>query len=1059
MNILYKKSKHLAGRSWLLLLFFVVFAGAAYAQTTSVTGRVTDENGEVMSGVMIMDKNTPNVAAFSDANGNYVLQLTSANPVLVFSYLGYVTQEIPMTQQRGRNIDVNLSQEVSMMDEVVVVGYGEQRRVSVLSAQSAVSGEALKMPSSNVSNALSGRLAGVIQVSRSGEPGREDNSIWIRGLSNFASNQSTAPLVLVDGVERDMENLDFEDIDSFTVLKDASATAVYGVRGANGVIIVTTKPGRVGKPKFSWDYYEGFTTMSKVPQMADVYTYMNAANEALANSRPDARPTFTPEYIEATKKANGLLPNDNPKFFNTYLYPAVDWRKAIFNNWGHNRRANVNIRGGVPSANYYVSLSYYNETGMTKNFQKENYDTKLSFDRFNFTSNLNLSPSTKTRVDLGFSGNLQSGHYPQVSSQDLFTRTMETNPTYLPLTMPDGSLAMFDTQGSGRNPYAELAKRGYSYQFRNTVNSNIRITQQLDWWEWSKGLSVTGMVAFDAYNLRNLNYSRMDAMYYFDGSKNTTTGLWNDDVFDAEGNYRIGWRKDADNEGRLGFNADNGSANRTTYVESSLNYNRVFGDKHRVSAMLLYNQRSHRDLTTTNMDNSLAYRNRGYAGRLTYSYDDRYLFETNVGINGSENFTPEKRYGTFPAFAVGWVASNESFFEPLTSVIQFLKFRYTYGYVGSDVVPNRRFAYQAQMGSGYGLRQSPTMDLTSGWEMQRYGVNVGWSRSLKQDFGVDIRLLNNNLSLTVDLFKEYRDRIFLQRQLLPDYAGFVESPWANLGIAENKGIEASLEYMQKLGDNASLTVRGNFTYNKSIIVENDAPAELYPWRERRGTPINAQWGYIAEGLFTSEEEIANHASQFGVVSVGDIKYRDLNEDGRIDIQDQTVIGIGDVPRVYYGFGFDLQVRNWNLGVLFQGTAQADRQISGAAIHPFATTSGIANVYYNIEDRWKPEDPTNTDVFYPRLVRMGEEGARNNTETSSWWQKDVSFLRLKQVSLSYMLPQRWMDRCFLDNASVYLLGSNLLTFSKFKLWDPELNTGNGTRYPNTTNISVGVKFSF
>jgi TonB-linked SusC/RagA family outer membrane protein len=1041
-------------RSIALALVLLTAATTAFAQQRPVSGRVTDNQGEVVAGAMVLEKGTQN-AAFTDENGNYRVTCTTTNPTLTFSMLGYNTQEIAVSQRTG-NIDVTLVPELSSLEEVVVVGYGTQRKVSVVGAQSAVSGDAIRVPTSNVSNAISGRLAGVIQVSRSGEPGREDNSIWIRGISNFAANQSTAPLVLVDGVERDMEDLDFEDIDSFTVLKDASATAVYGVRGANGVIIITTKPGRVGRPKFSFDYYEGFTTMSKVPQMADVYTYMDARNEALGNSGD--RPFFTPQYIEATKKANGLLPNDDPRMYNSYLYPAVDWKKAIFNNWANNRHANMNIRGGVPSAHYYVSMSYYNETGLTKNFELENYNTKLTFDRFNFTSNLNLSPSTRTRVDLGFSGNMRSGHYPQENTQTLFSRTMETNPTYLPLTMPDGSLAMFDTQGSGRNPYAELAKRGYSWRFQNTLNSNVRITQKLDWWDWSKGLSVTGMVAFDAFNSRNLNYTRMDAMYYFDGTKNTETGLWNPDVYDAEGNYRIGWRKDAENEGRLGFNTNDGSANRTTYVESSLNYDRVFG-QHRVSALVLFNQRSHRDLSTTNMDNSLAYRSRGYAGRATYSFDDRYLFEANVGINGSENFTPDKRYGVFPAFGLGWVVSNEPFFESIADAIPYLKFRYTYGYVGSDVVPNRRFAYQAVMGSGYGLRQGPTMDLTTGWEMQRYGVDVGWSRSLKQDLGMDLNLLNGDLQLTVDIFKEYRDRIFLQRQLLPDYAGFVEQPWGNLGIAENKGIEGSLEYTQKLGNASSLTVRGNFTYNKSIIVEDDKPAELYPWRETRGTTIGADWGYIADGLFTSEEEIANHASQFGVVSVGDIKYRDLNEDGRIDIQDQTVIGIGDVPQIYYGFGFDLQVRNWNFGALFQGTGRADRQIRGAAIHPFANTSGQANVYYNIEDRWRADDPTNTDVFYPRLVMMGEEGARNNTELSSWWQKDVSFLRLKQVNISYLLPQRWMERCFIENASVYLMGTNLLTFSKFKLWDPELNTENGTRYPNTTNISLGVKFSF
>jgi TonB-linked SusC/RagA family outer membrane protein len=1039
----------------LFALLSVGIQAANAQQQRTVSGRVSNETGEMLAGTQVLEKGTQNIT-WTDENGNYSIK-ASSEAVLEFSFSGYHNQEIGLWDSPG-NVDITMVALISALDEVVVMAFGEQRKVSVVGSQDAVSGDDLKMPSANVSNAIAGRLAGVVQVSRSGEPGKEDNSIWIRGISNFASGQSTNPLVLVDGVERDMENLDYEDIESLTVLKDASATAVYGVRGANGVIIVTTKPGIVSKPKFSFDYYEGFTTMSKVPEMADVYTYMDAANAALFNTNPNDRPTFTPEYIVATKKAQGILPNDNPAMYNSYLYPAVDWKKEIFNNWANNRHANMNIRGGSANAHYYVSMSYYNERGLTKNFELEEYNTRLSFDRFNFTSNLNLTPSPKTKLDLGFSGSLTSGHYPQESTGTLFSRTMETNPTYLPVTMPDGSVATFDIMGSGKNPYAELARRGYQLQFRNTINSNVRITQKLDWWDWSQGLSATALLAFDAYNSRDLNYSREDAFYYFPSeAKDAVTGMWTDAVYTPEGNYDIRWMKNAANEGRVGFGTG-GGANRATYLEAALNYNRTFG-KHRVGALFLYNQRSYRDLSTGDMANSLAYRNRGYAGRVTYSFDDRYLLEGNVGINGSENFNPEKRYGVFPAIGLGWVVSNESFFESATNVISYLKFRYTYGLVGSDVVPGRRFAYQAVMGGGYGLRQGPNMDLTSGWEMQRYGLNVGWSRSAKQNLAVDMEFLNSDLKVTVELFKERRDRIFLARQMLPDYAGFVERPTANLGIAENKGIEASLSYLQRLGDNASLNLHGNFTYNKSIIVENDAPAEHYAWRERRGTTINATWGYIAEGLFTSQEEIDNHASQFGTLHVGDIKYKDMNQDGAINIEDEALIGIGDVPQIYYGFGFDLQVRDLTFGALFQGTARADRQLSGAAIHPFTTNNGVANVYSNITDRWSADDPTNTDVFYPRIVLAGGDGASNNTQRSSWWQKDVSFIRLKQVSVSYRLPQRWMDRSFLDNASVYAMGSNLLTFSKFKLWDPELNTGNGTRYPNTTNFSVGVKFSF
>ena len=1053
-------------RLFSLLLLLTVSINAAWAQRTVVTGRVIDDTGAVVGGAVVTEKNTQNVV-LSDEYGNYSIRLTTSNPVLVFSFLGNITQEIAVATRTG-NIDVTFSPDVSTMDEVVVIAYGTQRKVSVLGAQSAASGETIRMPTGNLSNAISGRLSGVVAVTRSGEPGHDSSDIWIRGLST-GFNQSSNPLILVDGVERSLDNIDPEDVEGMTVLKDASATAVYGVRGANGVILVTTKPGKVGTPKFSFDYYEGVTRMTNVPKMADVYTYMDAANESYRNEQPNNRPLFSSEYIVATKKAHGVLANDNPMMYNEYLYPAVDWIKEIFNNWGHNRHANFNVRGGAPSANYYVSLSYYNELGQTKNFELTNYNTKMQYNRYNFTSNLNLQPTSRTKIDLGFSGYLSDGHYPELSGADLFNLAIQTNPTYLPKGMPDGTVAQTQLQGEGRNPLQSLSKKGFRREFNNQLNSNIRITQKLDWWDWSKGLSITGLASFDAYNSRGLNYTITDDIYWWRGTKDAVTGLWNDDIYtkgdpnDASTwTYNTNRLQAASNNGQLSFGQSAGS-NRTTYLESSLNYDRVFGDKHRVSGLLLYNQRIYRDLTTSSMDGSLAYKSRGYAGRVTYSYDDRYLFEANVGINGSENFSPSERYGTFPAFALGWVASNESFWEGIRDVVSYLKIRYTHGYVGSDTGTNRRFMYQAVMsgstGNGiYGVRLSPSMGLSDGWGLVNYGVNVGWSRSLKQDIGVDMTLFDNKLSITIDLFKEHRDKIFLQRAILPAYAGFVENPWANLGIVENKGIEGNVEYMQSFSPDVSLTVRGNFTYNKSEIIENDQPVKRYSWMEQRGTALNATWGYTADGLFTSEEEVAAiDQSAFGAYTVGDIRYKDLNGDGVINNYDVSVIGKGDVPRFYYGFGFDLRVKNFSIGALFQGIGGVDRIVQGSSIHPFSGSSSIDNVYSNITDRWSADDPTNTDVFYPRLTRG--TSATNNRQISTWWKKDVSFLRLKQLNISYNLPKHWVDRTFIDSASIYVMGTNLLTFSKFKLWDPELNTNNGVSYPNTSNYTIGVKFSF
>lgn len=1041
-------------RACMLAFLLLATSVVVLAQNHSLVGRVTDEQGELMIGVTIQEKGSSN-ATITDINGQYSINLSSSNSTILVSFIGYKTQEIKVGKRKM--IDIALTEDVSELDEVVVVGYGQQRKVSVVGAQSSVKVKELKTPGSNLSTAISGRIAGVVAVQRSGEPGHDGADIWIRGISTF-TGQNSKPLVLVDGVERDFNNIDPEDIESFTVLKDASATAVYGVRGANGVVIVKTKPGVVGTPKFSFDYNEGFITMTKRPELADAYTYMDAANEAYANDGKGV--LFTPQYIEATKKANGMMTNDNPQMYNSYLYPAVDWMKEIFNDWGHNRRINASVRGGVPNANYYVSLTYYTEKGLLETNNVENYDINMKYDRYNFTSNLNLKPTKRTTIDLGFSGYISEGNYPQQSTSDLFGAAMAINPVYLPLMMPDGTVSGISGNGDMRNPYADLVRRGYKNEHRTQINSNIRVTQDLDFWKWSKGLKATAMIAFDTWSGRDLRYNKREDTYYFSGSKDEN-GLWKDDVYDADGNYRM--IRTYTGQPNLSFNTDDtAGSTRTTYFEASLNYDRSFG-LHRVGGLFLYNHRIYRNAGERSLINSLPYKQQGIAARATYSWNDRYFAEFNLGYNGSENFAPNKRFGTFPAFGLGWAVSNESFGRGMKKYISYLKFRYTDGKVGNDVVAGRRFMYQAIMGqpdseSNFIFVQGGS-GANAGWGIQNYGVeNITWSTSRKQDLGIDLKFWDDALSLNLDLFKERRDGIFLRRATIPGYAGFVEMPYGNLGIVENKGIEASLEFSKQLGKKVFLTVRGNVTYNEDKIIEDDQPAVQYPWRETRGTNVLARWGFIAEGLFTSEEEIANHATQFGTLQVGDIKYKDLNEDGIIDDNDKCVIGQGDVPKIYYGFGADLQVGRLSFGAVFQGIADVDRCLSGNSIQPFSSMTGIDNLYSNIGDRWSADDPTNQDVFYPRL-HNGQAANTNNNQTSTWWQKDMSFLRLKQLTISYDLPDRWISKAGLKNARIYVMGTNLLTFSKFKLWDPELNTNNGTSYPNVSTYSLGLSFGF
>lgn len=1048
------------------MICMLLFISSAGAQTRKVSGRISDEKGELLIGVIVQEKGTSN-GAMTDPDGQYFLNLTTSNPVIVISCMGYKTQEI--TIGNSNIIDAALAEDLSELDEVVVVGYGVQKKVSVVGAQSAIDMAEIKMPSASLSSVVQGRLAGVVAVQRSGEPGHDESDIWIRGLSTF-TGQSSKPLVLVDGVERSFNNIDPEDIESFTVLKDASATAVYGVRGANGVVIVKTKPGKVGKPQFSVDYYESLITLTKRPELADAYTYMDALNEAYLNTYGTLY--YTDEYIRATKMANGVLPNENPAIYNSFLYPAVDWVNEIFRDYGNSRRVNLSVRGGVPNATYYVSLTYYNERGLTRNAEMENYDANMRFDRYNYTANVNLRPTETTTIDFGFNGFLSSGNYPQRTTSQLFASAMQINPVYLPLMMPDESLSGISNNGDMRNPYGDLIRRGYRNEARNQINTSIKVNQDLGFWEWSKGLNANAMLAFDVSNSRNLNYSKQESTYYFGGTRDPKTGLWNTglpdpdtgiwgggDVFNRNGTYNIIRTYTGSDD--LDFTKSQ-SMTRSTYFEASLNYNRDFG-LHNVTGLFLYNQKIYNAGDPDSLIASLSYRQQGIAGRLTYGYDNRYLVELNAGYNGSENFDPENRFGFFPAAGTGWVASNEGFWRgKFAEVFSFFKIRYTVGLVGSDTVAGRRFMYQDQMIELDGTRFGTTNNV--GWGVDKYGAKVGWSTSLKHNLGFDMKFFKDNLSLTVELFKEHRTGIFLSRATIPNYAGFIEMPYANLGIVDNKGIDVQGEYNVRLGNKSFLTLRANMTYNEDVIVEDDQPIKPYEWQETRGTNVNGRWGWIAEGLFTCEDEIMNHAKQFGeeypgqTSKVGDIKYKDLNGDGTIDDYDKCLIGQGDVPRLYYGFGGDVQIGSISLGLLFSGNAMADRCLTGNAIHPFTDQAGISNLYANITDRWSPDDPTNQDVFYPRLYH-GSAANVNNTKTSTWWQHDVSFLRLKQLSLSYNFPARLMEKTAFKDARIYLMGTNLLTFSNFKLWDPELNTNNGTAYPNARTVSLGLSFKF
>lgn len=1017
-----------------------------------ISGRVTDIKGEPLIGV--------NVTVDGDANGSitnmdglYEIFVTKKSVVLKFTYIGFKTSEI-RTNASTNIYDVTLEEQVNELEETVIVGYGTQRKISNIGAQSSMKMEDIKTPSASLTTTLAGRLAGVVAVQRTGEPGKDAADIWIRGIS---TPNTSSPLVLVDGVERSFNDIDPEDIESLTTLKDASATAVYGVRGANGVILIKTKPGKVGKPTVSADYYESFTRFTKMVDLADGITYMNAANEAMRNDGIATK--YTEDQIRNT------IAGKDP-----YLYPNVDWLKEIFNDWGHNRRVNVNVRGGSEKVAYYASVSYFNETGMTVTDKNINtYDSKMKYSRYNFTTNLNIDVTPTTKVEIGAQGYLGEGNYPAISSADLYNAAMSISPVEYPkmfFVNGEAFVPGTSTNNNFNNPYSQATRRGYDNLTKNQIYSNLRVTQDLDM--LTKGLKLTAMYAFDVYNEIHVHQDRAESTYNF---------LDTSVPYDMNGQPIL--QRIYEGSNVLSYKQET-SGNKKTYLEASLNYDRTFNDDHRVSALFLFNQQSKLLYPKGTLEDAIPYRMMGIAGRATYSWKDRYFAEFNIGYNGAENFSPKHRFGTFPAFGVGWVVSNEKFWQPLSKAVSFLKIRYTDGKVGNSEVSDRRFMYLDQMkeNGDYGYKFGPNGTKWSGYETVNMAVDLIWEESRKQDLGIDLKLFNDDLSIVFDLFKERRENILLKREhSIPSFLGYnTSAPYGNIGIIENKGFDGTIEYNKRINKDWVIALRGNVTFNKDKWIQGELPEQKYEWMNQYGHNINGVKGYVAEGLFTQTEiddmarweslSDANKAitpkpfaSQFGTVKAGDIKYKDLNNDGRIDAYDQTYISRGDVPTTVYGFGFTVGWKDLSVGMMFQGVAGAERVLNGSSVNPFNGGGGSGNLYSNIGDRWTEENP-DQNAFYPRLSYGSETTSNiNNFQKSTWWVRNMNFLRLKTLQISYNLPKPWVNKVHLKNAAVYVMGTNLFTLSRFKLWDPELNTDNGASYPNTTSYSVGINFTF
>lgn len=1014
----------------MLLLFNFLLPLDVSAQSLSVRGKVLDRDGKPLPGVAVYIPQT-SYSATTDANGYYILDIPDTRGTVEFSCLGFKTQNHPIPP--SLTLNVFLDEDTLEMEEAVVVGMGRQRRVSVIGAISSIDKTEMQIPQRNLTNALAGKVAGTVVVQRTGEPGVDNAEFWIRGISSLNSSK---PLVLVDGVERDMSDLAIEEIETISVLKDAAATAVYGVRAANGVVIVTTRRGIAQKPVIEVKLEGGVSNLTNMPKLIDGANYMRLANEAAGYQM------FSQEQIDMTASRR-----------DPFMYPNVDWFDTIFTKYSSNAQASVSVRGGGERARYYVTIAYINDNGNLKDNPDTDYSSNIHISRYNFRSNVDMTITPSTTLSLEIGANMTDAHQPApitsttsfaAVSRELFSECYDQDPVSTPVRVPlglDDSGVMQWGWGAGltaanSNPAERLFASGYNKTYKSQIMSQILLKQDLSM--LTPGLTFTASFSYDA-NTTNVQSRRRYASRY------AINGIGDD------GNYILSQTNVGDEFLGYGYVFD---GDRADELKAQFNYDRVFDDRHRVDAMAMYYQRNYITSTASTSIYALPYRKQGIAARVAYSFADRYFAEFNMGYNGSENFQKGHRFGFFPAGALGYVVSNEPWWG--VEFINHLKLRGSIGLVGSDVLAgNGRFAYLSTWSDGLGgHRFGPAATWFFGTGEAQEGVsNLTWEKGLKKDIGLEIKLFGSRLSLDFDYFHERRWDILIQRSSMPAIAGLNSLPFANMGIMTNHGFEGTGELSLRFGE-VGTRLYGNFSFARNTILENDeAPKD--PWRMRTGLPYGQCFGLVALGLFKDEAEIASSPQQkFGDVRPGDVKYLDYNEDGVVDFHDEVAIGYSSVPEVNYGFGAQFLWKGFDIGIFFRGQAHVTYYLGGT-FFPFSTGVGKNNLFEKALDRWSVENP-NPDAFYPRLSATA---STNNMQTSTRTIYDGSLLRLSDLEAGYTFKGGFLKKLGCQSVRIYLVGSNLLLFSPWKMWDPETGSRNGSNYPLARKVNIGARMTF
>lgn len=1052
----------------ILMLFMIIslfWCGNLSAQNAKVKGEVFDNAGPVI-GATVVIKSNPKVGTTTDIDGKFSLNAQMGD-VLLVSFIGYDTKEVKITSTK--TLKIKLEESTNKLDEVTVVAFGKQKKENLIGSVTTVKPAELRVPSSNLTTALGGRIAGLISMQTSGEPGADNAQFFVRGVATF-NEYSKGPLILIDNMELssdDLARLSVDDIESFSIMKDATATALYGSRGANGVILVTTKEGHEGKTNLSFRFENSFSQPTKNVEFADPLTYMKLNNEAIVTRHPLYNRRYSDDQIA------GVEAGSNP-----YYYPANDWRKLLFKDMTANQRLNMSLSGGGKKVRYYIAGALNNDTGTLKTDKRNNFNNNINIKNINLRSNTSINFTSTTEGAVRFNANFRSAHGPMFTGNQMYQRVMLANPVDFPAYYePDdmnthtqhilfGGTPKYDFI----NPYADMVK-GYQESTQTNLVAQIELRQKLDF--ITKGLSVRGMASTTRESVYAINRF-YEPYYYIMSTYNPTTGYF------RLNNFRKG-------DEALGFSGGDKNVMSTIYGELSANYDREFNEKHTVSGMVVG---TIREIVTSDFGNdlqrSLPTRNLGLSGRFTYGYDHRYLLEANFGYNGAERFAKHNQFGFFPSFGAGWIITNEKFWKK-NDIITNLKLKATYGLVGNDAIGDAydRFFYLSRIAkdkilyNDFGESQgSPTAN-SKGIKINRFAnTAITWEKAAKLNLGFELTLFNE-LEIQFDYFREKRTNILINRAAIPTTMGLTDVPVAdgaapadvraNVGAASSSGFEFTLDESHVFNKDLWMRSTMTFTLAKSRYTkyEEIVPAGM-DWLKNEGEFIGQQRGLIAERLFIDEADIANSPKQTFdnindvPVMPGDIKYRDINGDGIINNHDFVPIGYSNVPQIEGGFGMSFGFYGFDFNFFLKGASRVSFMIDPTSnvdwgnntigTAPFVGNHALLKAW--ADNHWS-ETNRNSYALWPRL---SDTARPNNEQASTWWLRDGSYLRLKSVELGYTIPEKLTKKIAIQSFRVYVSGMNLLTFSKFKLWDVEMG-GSGLNYPIQRVFNVGLNFNF